>query len=608
LGLGVLPQISELSFTISGIPGYAVQTSKFYSAVNVSRADIGQTSGYNGEWASTTGVTNPSYANDGLFSTNGYVGGAGIKHFGANFTIENRNDTVYNFTGSIDLPGSSGVTYRCWNYINASWVALSPLGATTGQENVTRPLDVNCYKNVTKIWMNLTLENAGGSPRIYEVRVEGYRQGIYGEDLNLSIGGVLIFRIPAVVNQSLVVNVSSANFSQVRTAFLSSNTSSFVINGAHNGTWSWSNLMTRYTAVLNLTIFSEENFSLIVGPNVTIFSANNFSQENWTTTGRFDMVISELGLHSYRLSAPGYSTRTYHVLLGSDTIVLRAFLTNSSDTTTMTIKDYISYNNIEGALVSQSRQNGSEWVTMTNILSNVEGKSLFYYTPNVRYRFDVTKAGYIDKTFMLDPILDATYNVLLQASNQYQNGTDFFGVFPSCGPHEFFEAVQNNLTCQYVSPAGLLLTYSVTVTYPGSSITRSGTNASGEVFNNMNFNIPAGTSTGGTVNITYVYTTTYGGPYTYRYSYPINPTITPGSMVWLRSNTYGMGLLERVLIVIILSLILGGIVFYKSASAESGFMTALFCQGLFAYLLAIPIYFIFPSLLVGLFILLRRTS
>lgn len=285
------------------------------------------------------------------------------------------------------------------------------------------------------------------------------------------------------------------------------------------------------------------------------------------------------------------------------------YLTSSNTTVLFTIKDDDSGLNIEGASMLMQQWINATWVSVDSQLSDVTGRVQFLFEPGEKYRFMITMTGYATKVFELDPILFSSYFVMIRKSTAYENDIDYFGVSMIYSPHAFVNNEWNNLTFIISSPASILTSYGVNVTFPnGTSITqtRTGTNVQGEQFN-FEFNISGATLTSKVI-IDYFYVSTYGQRRTFRVSHGIqNYQASQGTWLANRRQTYGMGLFERMLIVILTTLIVAGFINLIAGSEAAG-AGGLLVMGFMAYILAINFFLIAISILVGIVIIARRSS
>jgi hypothetical protein len=175
------------------------------------------------------------------------------------------------------------------------------------------------------------------------------------------------------------------------------------------------------------------------------------------------------------------------------------------------------------------------------------------------------------------------------------------------GGTTFYTDVQNDFTFSITSANATLTSYNYSLTYPGGSSSGSGINALGQVFT-TSFNISNATAEFSTVNLSYCYKSSLGeDTHCYNYNYEIIGIKPSGSWIDYENDTFGIGLLERLLIVTITVIIIVGL-FTIFVSPIAGGVLGLFIFGLFVALKFIPLWAILPSVFVGFIILSRRNT
>lgn len=569
---------------------------------------------YRGQFINDTnpndpGITNKDLANDGKWDTyatwaSGTNEGGNNKYYYLNYTIKQFYN--YNLTYLVNVAGSP-FKVGCWqeNNVFNEFGTHYPSGS-----NISALIPYACTNHTTNLRLRFQFWNTFGNNNIYDFEVARIN---YTYPTNVSI---------ILNNASVAYNYGLSNGSSLDHQVLVNMTSSFTYSpitlwnlsfrSNTSGILEFSGLQVDYQNVLNLTIHDEATNATISGPNLTVLITKGSSVSSyWTTNGTLNLVGSWDGQYIIDAYSSLYAKNTQVVTFsGGESKIVHLYLLNKTSTTVFTLEDQVTGSIIENALISQYRSINDQWTLITSLLSDVTGKATFGYVQGSRYQFTVDKDGYADKTFTLDanPTLQDTYLVLLQKNNQFQNDTDYFGVYPDFSPREFYDGVQNNITFTFTSPGGFLESYNLSISYPGGGpVTRSGTNSHGETFN-ITFTITGATITD-LVNVSFTYDSTLGNPRTFRHGYYIrNLTSQQGTIEYNRRNGYGMGILERLLIMVIASLIVGGLVMQQSSSMEAGFASAIFMQCIVAYFLGINFLFILPSVLAAIVILSRRTS
>jgi hypothetical protein len=285
------------------------------------------------------------------------------------------------------------------------------------------------------------------------------------------------------------------------------------------------------------------------------------------------------------------------------------YLSKSNESVIFTIKDDDSGMNLEGAGMIMQKEMSGVWTTINTKNSDITGRVQFNYVAGVKYRFIVSMTGYQTKTFILDPILFSTYNVRLTKSVAYNQDIDYYGILAIHSPHIFYNNVENNLTFIFSSGDGILVSYGYNVTYPNGTtlvVSGSGVLPHGESFYQaikISDAVPSSR-----VLIQYHYTSTLGGVREFKIPYTIESNqVSQGTWMFNKREDYGMGLLERVLIVVVTTIVVAGFVTLV-AGAEAGMGIGLVVLGVLAWMLAINVWLILISELVGLLVIARRSS
>lgn len=356
---------------------------------------------------------------------------------------------------------------------------------------------------------------------------------------------------------------------------------------------------------LDVSIYDEDLLTLIT-QSITIDIHNDtYSNISTTTSGTFIKNDIPVGEFVGTFSGNDYYNRNYNIdiYLGTTT-TLNAYLVNSSNTVTFTFKNSATGKVIEDVNCIISKFVNSSWVTMGIFFSDVTGRIKFAVNPISRYKFTITKSGYESKTFELNPVIFTSYSVPLDKSSILNDNSDFIGVRVTHNPKLYYEGL-NNFTFQIVSPNGLLSYYGYNLTYPGGSTGFIGTNSYAESHLST-INI-SGSSFRDRVDVRIYYQRTTGNLKQFNYSYEIIPIPASGTMIKNRLENYGLGILERVLIVTILVVILAGTASYFSNMAVGGTM-GMFLLGYFSYIGFISEWLVFIPIIAGFIIIAKVSS
>jgi hypothetical protein len=162
----------------------------------------------------------------------------------------------------------------------------------------------------------------------------------------------------------------------------------------------------------------------------------------------------------------------------------------------------------------------------------------------------------------------------------------------------------NQFSASFFEPTGNFSYYNISVLYPNGVYTNSGTTGIGETFN-TNINI-VGATNQSTVNITVVYKLISGTEKQFKYKYHIT-SYQAGTFIANKDETYGMGILERVLIVTIFVILVAGVISYYGNPIAGG-VVGVFIFGYFSYIGFISYYLLLIPIFTMIFIVVWRSS
>lgn len=360
------------------------------------------------------------------------------------------------------------------------------------------------------------------------------------------------------------------------------------------------------SASINVTIRDASTGALILQNITLVLSSNTSGVTNYTVSGGYFFTNLNLEVYSIKISGTNYSQNQYTVTPTTGAVnYLTAYLQQNATDVIMQFVDSVATSQvIAGALITQQRIVNGTWATISTRTTDITGRTVFGYLTGTTYRFIAIASGYITKQFDLDPVLFSTYTINLQRSTGLTFSPDYESIYVKYDPTLFYDNRQNNLTIIFDSPLGTFTTYNYTVTYPGGQLNGVGTNIIGETFS-LPFN-----TTGATildrVNITLGYDTSISSPKTFSYTGII--IVNPGNNTFISSkdNTYGMGILERILIGTIALIVIVGMTHILLGGTGSLVVTFMLF-GLYIYMGLWPWWSIGISLLVGFALLIGRT-
>lgn len=298
--------------------------------------------------------------------------------------------------------------------------------------------------------------------------------------------------------------------------------------------------------------------------------------------------------------ATGYFNRNYYLndLITSTQQEITLYLLNeSSDTTIFTIYDYdATSTTLEDVFIVMERYVNGSWVQVDTKLSDISGKAQFGYVPLMQYRFTLTKDGYNENSFELNPILFSTYDIKMTKSVLLNYSQDYDGLSITYSPAYFNNNAVTLFTFNIYSPGETLLYYGYNLTYPGGNNTNWGnTSSGGQLFSSVNI---SNAGLFDTVNLTYFYETEYSGLREHSILIIIDPNNeSENTFVKNRSETYGLGIFERMLIMTLIILFIVGIAALIGQPIP-GLGLAALVFGYMVYIGFIPIWSVLPSMLI----------
>lgn len=363
-----------------------------------------------------------------------------------------------------------------------------------------------------------------------------------------------------------------------------------------------------YTSNSILITIRDEGTGNIITQNITIVVTGANETTYYTTTGSYFLDNLTDGNYSIKFSGDNYTIRQYAVTVAENSFQnLAAYLTASNEEVIMTYIDEDSGATLEGVSASMSRLIGGVWTVVQSKESDITSRIQFIYTPSIKYRFTSSKTGYDTKIFYLDPILFDEYNVKMSKETTIMNAPAYYGVSVSVTPSEYFNDAINNFTITFSSPDGFLESYDYNITAPtGLFYSGNGSNAYGGT-SNHSLNITGATMTS-MVTLNYCYDTSIGEEICFTRIYLVRDFDTSaGVFSDNKLEHYGLGIFERILVVVIVTIIVTGILSILGGillGAPIGLL-------LMGYLTAIgfmPLWAALPSFLVGFIIIVARSS
>lgn len=166
------------------------------------------------------------------------------------------------------------------------------------------------------------------------------------------------------------------------------------------------------TTILNVSIFREDNLSLQTQfTNVTLTDLTNPSISNTTTNSGYANFGNVRSGDAYILSfsSQNFTSRSYY-FIASDTNFSAYLLSANANSLYFVVYD----NNgafIPNLILYSYALKSSSYVLVESHLTDIKGKSTFWYNQNTFYRFCPVKAGYSSDCFNLNPPNESFYDV-----------------------------------------------------------------------------------------------------------------------------------------------------------------------------------------------------
>lgn len=356
---------------------------------------------------------------------------------------------------------------------------------------------------------------------------------------------------------------------------------------------------------IRITVREESTNNLIDDRNISIELSNNATFLNYSTTDG-TLLIQNItpATYSIRFEADDYNVRIYGITVSNrSTQELNAYLTESTSTTIFTIKDKSSLDTISDVLFTMYRFINSTWTPIESKYSDITGRVQVTYEADTHYKFYLAKADYEDFIFYLNPVLFDEYTIQMIRLTEINATQDYDHVSIVYSPKYFYEGV-NNFTFIIQNPYGELTEYGYTLTYPGGSTSETDTNTLGSQLES-NFTIVNPTLLD-TVQLDFYYESSVIGYKNFTFYYPIQ--YEGGNYTMAKANqspTYGLGLLERTIIVVFIALLIMGIA-SLFGQIIGGVVITFIVWSYLVYVGFISIWLVITSIVIGILIMSLR--
>ena len=476
------------------------------------------------------------------------------------------------------------------------------------------PVSSSCWDPSLLISQNITLRwviNAGGGSSSDKLRLYEISEN---HDVNLTYP----HNVSILMNdQGVAFNYGQSNGSALDHAVVANITTSFNYSAITqwnlsfrsntSGMISYSGLSINSYSYLIFFLFNQSTLSLVTTNSSYILSNANTYLSGWTTNGSIQIDNVNLsGDYVLQISNPGFVTNYLTVSLSPGSYYSQnVYLANTTSITTFTIQDALGGNTIQNASVRQEQYINGSWQVITVRLTDITGTAEINYNHNTEYRFTISARGYETQSFSLNPILNDAYTVRMVLNGENQSNSDWFNVNYDLEPQSFYDGYLNNISFLIFDFDNSLTSFGVSAIFPGGSTSNISYSSSGDLLNISAYIV--GSVEGDLINISYYYVKNGINHSFLKTFYIENISIPAGSIYANRNIDYGLSILDKVLIMTIISILLAW-AFTGIAGEIGGFAVGLFSMGVLSYILRIPIYFIIPGILIGLLLMSKRSS
>lgn len=336
----------------------------------------------------------------------------------------------------------------------------------------------------------------------------------------------------------------------------------------------------------------------LTNATVTVqFNLNGNLTSNTTSTGSLFVYDFEEGNYSITFTADGFTTVSYDALVTNfSTQTLNAYITptTTGQSTIFAFKNIENEAIIEGVTLSVERIISDVWTLINVLSSDVSGRAQFDYETGVKYRFTASKSGWETREFTLNPVIFTSYNIWLTQEIEEIQEQDFSGVNILAYPGTYYNGQNNTVELIFTSPDGRLQSYGFTATYNNISVTKSGSNLYGGSLTDLL--LIENATFGDQVNLYYYYRLSNGTLKEFNSPYVIADTATPATQWNNKNNHYGLGLAERVLIVIGIVILVSGTAFMFGGAVAGG-IVAMLIFGYFLFIGFVSGWIVIPSMI-----------
>jgi hypothetical protein len=358
---------------------------------------------------------------------------------------------------------------------------------------------------------------------------------------------------------------------------------------------------------IEVTIRRESDNSLITELVNVRFTDENSTITNFqTSNGTLYLTGFTHTTYNLLFTSANFTSRSFSATFGSVYQNLTALLLASEgfERTIFTFQDRDDGSIVSGLVLTVQKLVNTTWQTVEVLTSDITGRTAFDYEPNTAYRFITSRSGYLVKDFLLDPILFSSYIIRMDKDSSASDDADFSGLVILYNPKQFFNNQNHTVSFLFSDPNSRLINYGFTAEFNGTVVGNSGSNPLGS---GVSATLEVlGARLGDVVTLTFYYDLDSGVNKTFVRTYLIINPDTDGSFLSSLGEHYGLGLIERIIIVTVIVLLVAGLGSYYAGGVVGGLLGA-FLFGLFAFVGFIPLWSVIISI-VMLFIILTWRS
>jgi hypothetical protein len=368
-------------------------------------------------------------------------------------------------------------------------------------------------------------------------------------------------------------------------------------------------------SVLDINMYDAQSGNLITDSVDVQVLGSSITKSDTVTDGT--AYFDELAPDTYivRFTSENYTTSEYSQTIAYNTFnSLNVYLfPNATNSVTFTTRSQVGGTAMADVIYTMSTVINNTQQVVGSRLTDIAGQVTFSYEDDKIYIFEVSKDAYESKQFQLSAPLNNDYTVWLDLVDDYEISDDYAGININyyvnsyLAPNGinilsgvFTDNRTNNFTIITGSPDGELLDYGYNLTYRGTTISDYASNSYGSSLEGQINIIDA--SILDKVELHYYYNSSTSGYHSFYQSFLISESAQSGLISNLRNERYGMGMLERVLVVILIAGIFGGLIGLLNGSVAGG-VASIFIFGYFLYSGFLEIYFVaLPILLIFMYI------